>query len=405
MRSWVLDREALAARNLHEAAKLHRRSRKHRLRNELLRLIARAPVSPQRGGTNRVLIIRPDHLGDLLLTTPAIRALKKRRPDLSINVLCNDACAGLMENYDEADQVLTLPFPGFGRAGADAENAYRLALASARRLRRIGYDSAVIMRPDHWWGALLAYLAGIPQRIGYDLEGVSPFLTEARARENGHALMQNMRLMETFGVAPAAEAIRLDFPLRAADQVSIDITLADKDIPAERSVVCIHPGSGRAIKFWRNENWARVADAVAQEFDAAVAFTGTADESEMIGEIADKMETAAINVAGATTVGQLAALYRRSLLALGADSGAMHLAAAVHTPTVTLFGPADPVEFAPWGDARRHTVVTSDIACRPCRILDWGADDPEFHPCVREIGVDRVLGAARGVLGTLRGEG
>ena len=76
----------------------------------------------------------------------------------------------------------------------------------------------------------------------------------------------------------------------------------------------------------------------------------------------------------------------------------MHLAAAAHTPTVTLFGPADPVEFAPWGDPCRHAVVTSDIACRPCRILDWRDDNPAYHPCVNEITVGQVMEAASRVL-------
>jgi ADP-heptose:LPS heptosyltransferase len=75
----------------------------------------------------------------------------------------------------------------------------------------------------------------------------------------------------------------------------------------------------------------------------------------------------------------------------------MHLAAAVDAPTVTLFGPADPVEFAPWGSPKRHIVLTTDIGCRPCGVLDWSMDDPEDHPCVREIMIGDVLTAAREV--------
>jgi len=393
-----LDKEALALRNRRLAARLHRRSLKHRLRNELLRLVARAPAFSQRSRTDRVLIIRPDHLGDMLLTTPAIKALKKQRPELSIHVLCGDACAELLEAYDEVDQILTLPFPGFGRAAASAGKAYRLALVYARQLRLIGYDSAFIMRPDHWWGGLLAFLAGIPQRIGYDIEGLSPFLTDSRPRQHQHAVLQNLRLVEVFAPVPPAAAIQLEFPFRAADCDRIDSRLAEWDIPAAQPLVCIHPGAGAVSKLWRAEKWARVADAVAHDFNAAIIFTGTEQESELVSAIAAKMTTDGNSLAGATNVGQLAALYRRSLAALGPDSGAMHLAAAVHTPTVTLFGPADPIEFAPWGDARRHAIVTSTIACRPCRILDWRADDPKYHPCVRDIGVDQVLAALARVL-------
>ena len=110
------------------------------------------------------------------------------------------------------------------------------------------------------------------------------------------------------------------------------------------------------------------------------------------------MSTEAVRIAGETSVGQLAALYARSRAVLGPDSGALHLAAAVSTPTVALFGPADPAEFAPWGDRRRHEVVTAEIGCRPCRILDWRDDDLAYHPCVRDISVQQVLEAARRVL-------
>ena len=80
---------------------------------------------------------------------------------------------------------------------------------------------------------------------------------------------------------------------------------------------------------------------------------------------------------------------------LGPDSGPLHLAAAVGTPTVALFGPADPVEFGTWGSPEKHIMLWSSIGCRPCRVLDWGGDAPENHPCVREIPVGTVLDAAR----------
>lgn len=98
---------------------------------------------------------------------------------------------------------------------------------------------------------------------------------------------------------------------------------------------------------------------------------------------------------GDTRVGQLAALFSRARVVLGPDSGPLHLAAAVGAPTVALFGPADPVEFRPWGQSDKHYVLTSDIGCRPCRVLDWGDDDPANHPCVQDITLARVLDAAR----------
>ena len=394
-----MDREALARRNQRLAEIRHRPSAKQRLRNGALRLIAKAPIARQRAKSNRLLIIRPDHLGDMLLGTPAIKAIKRARPELSIHVLCGPWCAELLANYEEVERALTLPFPGFGRGGSGRGNPWKLALQSAGKLRRIGYDSAIIMRPDHWWGALVSKLAGIGQRIGYDEPGVAPFLTESRRLEHEHVVEQNLRLAEMLTAIRPGDSIRLDFPLQDDDCDFIDRQLEEWKMACEKPVICIHPGSGAPSKLWSSEKWAIVADTVAQEYDAAVVLTGTAGEAGIVLDIAARMKSSAVIFAGTTSVGQLAALYRRSMAVLGPDSGAMHVAAAVGAPTVTLFGPADPVEFAPWGDRGRHAVVTSDIACRPCRILEWRDDNPENHPCVREITVGQVLRAVRAVLG------
>ncbi len=393
-----MDRDSLAIRNQGLVQKLRQPSKMHRFRNAMLGIMAKAPAPPQSAGSNRLLIIRPDHLGDMLLTTPAIKAIKSQRPELSIHVLCGDSCADMLAHFDEIDRVLTLPFPGFQRGGAAGGNPYLLALRWARKLRRVGYGSAIIMRPDHWWGAMLAYLAGIPQRIGYSEPAVAPFLTVARALRHQHAVEQNWRLAEAFVEMPLPGEIRLDFPLQAAESKRIQGLLRERGIGPGAAIICIHPGSGASSKLWLAEKWAAVADAIAGEFDAAILFTGTAGDRTMIEDIAAKMHSSCHDLAGSTSVGELAALYRRALIALGPDSGAMHVAASVHTPTVALFGPADPTEFAPWGDGRRQAVVRAEIACSPCRVLDWRHDKRDYHPCVRDISVERVLAEARRVL-------
>ena len=161
------------------AERWHGPAVKHRLRDYCLYGMSKLPVRQQGGDHKRVLIIRPDHVGDVLLTTPAIQLLKRRQPEIEIHVLCGAASAEVLSNYSEIDLVLTLPFPGFERGAGAKTNPYLLALRSARMLRRIGYGSAVIMRPDHWWGAYLAFLAGIRERIGYDIANVKPFLSSA----------------------------------------------------------------------------------------------------------------------------------------------------------------------------------------------------------------------------------
>ena len=390
-----MDRQALAERNRRLAQARHRPARKHQLRDKLLQAVAQLPVPMQRGNPQRLLVIRPDHLGDALLSTPAIGLLKRARPDLQIHALCGPWSAELLARYPAIDEVQTLPFPAFDR-GHSAENAYLLALRWARTLRRIGFSCAIIMRHDDWWGALLAYLAGIPRRIGYSQTSVAPFLTEAHKLRHEHAVQQNLQLVAAWtGTVPLAD-IRLGLPVTDADRADIEGRLADLDLSGRR-LVCIHPGSGAASKLWRSDKWAAVADALNCSLDCTILFTGTGSESDLIAEIRAQMSQTGHSIGG-TSIGQLAALYERASLVLGPDSGALHVAAALEKPTIALFGPADPVEFAPWGDPARHIVLTADLACAPCRILDWRGDDPAYHPCVCDIEVKQVLAAASRIL-------
>lgn len=394
-----MDRESLALRNSRLAESLRRPTAKHRLRDRMLAMLARVPIRAAGAHSDRILVIRPDHLGDVLLSTPAIQAIKRSNPKLSIHALCGEWTAEVLANYPEIDRVLTIPFPGFRRSKQKAMSPWRLAVETARRLRAIGYGSAIVMRPDHWWGALVTYMAGIENRIGYDAANVSPFLTKAYPFEHRHAVEQNMRLVEGWTGEITRSNTHLCYPVKAADEDIVDQRLREWSLASQRRFICIHPGSGRMSKIWRADSWATVADELSHRYDSAIIYTGTAAESTLIANIVDKMKTDSAIIAGSTTVGQLAALYDRSLAVLGPDSGALHLAAAVDTPTVALFGPADPIEFAPWGDPDRHAVVTSGIGCRPCRILDWETDDPSYHPCVRDISAEFVLEAARRVLG------
>ncbi len=394
-----MDRESLVIRNQAMTEAFHSTPLKHQARRGLLKLASYIPIPKgRRTHSNRILVIRPDHLGDVLLTAPAIHALKDANPQLEIHALVGPWSADIMANFPEVDLVLTLPFPGFSRtAKINLRSPYQLAVSTAARLRRIGYGSAIIMRPDHWWGALVAQLAGIPNRIGYDLPDVAPYLTEAITPQHEHAVIQNVRLLSQWMGFPKTENLVNNFSVHENDRAYIKGYLSTWGINKDKPIFCIHPGTGTAVKHWTEEGWAQAADILTEQLNAQVVFTGSDKELALVQRIVSTMKQPAIIMAGDTRVGQLAALFQRARVVLGPDSGPLHLAVAVQTPTVTLFGPADPVEFGPWGSPKEHIVLISDIGCRPCRVIDWSGDDLNYHPCVREITVARVLDAARRV--------
>lgn len=382
----------------------HKTSFKQRVRRAMLVDLGRLPIPAKQSKRERFLLIRPDHLGDVLLTTPAILALRAAKPNAEIHVLAGGWSADALANYDEIDLVLTLPFPGFSRTPKNNWRApYQLATETAYLLRQIAYSDAIIFRPDHWWGAMVTKFARIPRRVGFDHPDVSPFLTNTIAREQTHAVTQNLRLIEPWTGAQNPTSATYRFPVDAPARAYMNSYLEEWGVSAKRAVIVIHPGAGTEVKRWGAEQWADVADTLSEQLDAAVVFTGGDHEMQLVRDIVAHMRASACLMVGATRVNQLAALYERAKVVLGPDSGPLHLAVAVGTPTVALFGPADPVEFGPWGSPQRHQVVTSSIACRPCRILDWSGDDLANHPCVRDITVGQVLTAARTAAQTGRG--
>ena len=383
------------------------RTARQRMRLLLLRLIPyliQPPRPRERYPFIRspsVVLIRPDHLGDLLFATPAIRALRAALPQAHIACLVGPWSRAVLRNNPHLDEVMTCPFPGFTRRPKPSPvQPYSLLWRYARWLRARRFDLAVVLRFDHWWGALLAYLAGIPRRVGYDVAEVRPFLTEAVPYVPGrHEVEQNLALVERAAGCelPMADS-PLEFHLTAEDRAFAEGFLTERGVGEGDLLICIHPGAGAPVKLWREEAWARVGDALAQRYGAKIILTGSAGERPLCEAIARRMAAEPIVAAGETTLGGLAALMARSRLVLGVDSGPLHLAVAVGAPTVHLYGPVDSRTFGPWGDPARHVVITSNMDCIPCNRLDYAPEELDEHPCVRNIPAERVLEAAERLL-------
>lgn len=352
-----------------------------------------------------IALIRPDHLGDLLFTTPAIRLLREAFPQAHITYLAGPWSKAVIENNHHIDDISLCPFPGFTRQKKRSFlEPYITLLQYARQLRHRGFDLAIVLRFDHWWGALLAYLAGIPRRVGYDVAEVRPFLTDVVPYSSGrHEVEQNLALVRRIAncelrIANCELRVAssgLEFDLTAEDEGLAEGYLAGHGVEDGDLLICIHPGAGAPVKLWRNEGWAQVADTLAQRYGAKVILTGSSEETALCRAIAERMTTQPIVAAGDTSLGGLAAIMARCQLVLGVDSGPLHLAVALGTPTVHLFGPVDSRVFGPWGDPARHIVVTSDkmMDCIPCNRLDYPSTELHQHPCVRDITVEQVLEA------------
>jgi len=362
--------------------------------------------------TPRILLVRPDHLGDLLLTTPVLHALKQNALGAHITMMVGPWSSEVVARHPDIDCILTCPFPGFQRTTQKALTPYILLFSVAKQLQQERYDLAINLRPDFWWGAALLYLARIPHRSGYALEPGKPFLTHALPFHSPeHATFSNLRLasaaLQTLGYPPLdepyiPERYPLQFTPTADEHKWVTARLHDEGIDTHTPIVVIHPGSGAAVKLWRTEGWSTCADMLTKSLTIStpvrIMLTGSKNERSMLEEIAQGMKSLPVLVTDAT-IGQLAALVAKAQLVLSVDSGPLHLAVAQGTPTVQLFGPTDPRIFGPWGRRERHIVLASTHRCPSCPTIPCGRLDipPEAlvdHPCVRLITEQQVLAAA-----------
>jgi ADP-heptose:LPS heptosyltransferase len=372
----------------------------------LRRLAPRADFSTS--APPSILVIRPDHLGDVLLTRPAIERLASSLPGARITVAVGPwgrPALGASPEYE----VLEWPFPGFSRMPEGRVRPYVLVLKYGLALRRSGqYQLALIMRPDHWWGALLAEVAGIPVRVGYRTPETAPFLTDGLANVPGrHAVEESLTLagaaiararaatVPDTGVTPALSRVSTE-----ADERSLDDLLRHAGVGREPLIV-VHPGSGSPLKSWPIDRFVQVGAALAAAKGARLVVTGSANEELLARALCAALPKGTVNLAGRLTWPVLEALLHRACLVVGVDSGPLHLAVAAGTPSVALFGPADPLQFGPWDSPAVHRVVAGNLPCVPCRRLDVCRLEPggtEPPPCMRAISPGAVVVAARAAL-------
>lgn len=374
------------------------------------RLLARAPGAgraqalgspPELPRDPRVLLIRPDHLGDLLLSGPALARLRAAWPGARITWLVGPWSAPLAERLPGADAVETLDFPWFNRKPKGAPWRPYLRLLRASRRLRGRFDLAIVLREDDGWGAWLAALAGIPLRVAHDRPGPRPFATHLLPAERcpQHAAAGALALVAA--LAGGGEE-RWDF---RRDPLVLRLRDEDREAAARLLAplgegggalgpgpIAIHPGSGSALKRWPSAAWGELIRALAAPGETVV-LTGGPDERALTAAIAAGARRPVLDLAGRTELGALAALLARCRLVLGPDSGPLHLAVALGRPSVHLFGPAAAERFGPWGDPGRHRVLAAGLPCAPCGRLDW--PDPGDHPCLRLIEPARVIAAAR----------
>ena len=334
----------------------------------------------------RILIRGVNWIGDAVMTTPAIGAVREQFPAAEITLLANPLVAELFSPHDWVDRVVV-----FDRKGRHHGIGGRIRLAAELRQQR--FDLAVIL-PNSFDSALVPWLAGIPHRLGKRSDGRGWLLTHRYSATNEtpgrHEVRYYIDLLAHFGISGRATAPYLvTTPAEDADAAAL---LAAHGIEGGNFVLGINPGATfGSAKRWYPERFAQVARRLAAEWKARVVIFGGPDETGIAAEIEQHMAGTCLNLAGRTTVRNLMALIRRCDFFITNDSGPMHIAAAFGIPLVAIFGPTDHTGTAPYSD--RAVVVRKEIDCAPCKLRECPSD----HRCMTMVTADDVVAAAMGL--------
>ena len=344
----------------------------------------------------RLLLIRLDNLGDVLMATPAIAALRAGLPDARIALLASPSGAAAAPYLSDIDEAIVFAAPWVKPDGAaddaspgHAEHELIARLAAAR------FDAGVIFTTctqSALPAALLCRLAGIPLRLAHCRENpyglLSDWAVERDAVGDGmrHEVERQLDLVASVGFA--ARDRRLRFAVPAGARQAVRNRLANAGVDTTRPCVVVHPGASAESRRYPAALFGVAADRIAHATGAAIVLTGGAAERPLIDELRAAMNEPAISLAGQLDLGELAALIESAGVLVANNSGPAHLAAALGTPVVDLYALTNP-QHTPWLVPAR--VLNHPVPCRNC----LKSRCPEgHHDCLRRVEPQTVAAAA-----------
>ncbi|MFH1798654.1 MAG: lipopolysaccharide heptosyltransferase II [Candidatus Omnitrophota bacterium] len=337
----------------------------------------------------RILITRTDRLGDVVLSTPVIRLMRRKYPNAYIAFMVRPENQDVIINNPHLDEVIVYD-------KREMDKSFRNTLRFSLGLRKKKFDTAIALHPTNRVH-IMFFLAGIPVRIGYDRK--VPFLLTKRILHDKHEGAKHeidyiFDFLQQAGF-DVREADRMPYMAPShQDKESVGQIL--KEVGIKGDIIALHAGASCASKRWPCERFARVADILAEKYKACIALVGARDTLEYSDLVVSKSRGKIIDLTGRLKVGELAEFLSRCKLFVSNDSGPVHVASAVGTPVVVIFGRRDPglspKRWEPLG--RKNTVIHKDAGCDVCLAHDCEKD----FMCLKMVTVDDVVEAAEKLL-------
>jgi ADP-heptose:LPS heptosyltransferase len=368
------------------------------------RLFARRQEPPTE--PREVLVLRLDRIGDVIMSLPALALLRAELPAARIRLAVGRWSQEIAKSAP-VDELLVWSAPWVGRSDEGAESfGALLRKAGALRSRRL--DLALDLQGDVR-ASLLLWRSGARRRIGYANTGGRYLLSDVvPLDETVSWVEQNRRAVAIALGRPAAAAAPLIDLLTEDDRGFARRLLATLGLEERRPLVGIHPSGGRRIKQWPAARWAEVAARLQRDFRATILITGTAGDAALARELQKDLPSRAIDLTGKLSLRETLALVERLDLFLSPDTGTMHMACAVGTPSVSVFGPSDPQRYFSGGSGAsgsRHVVVRAELWCAPCNLIRKPPQECAHAPapeCLELVSVDAVSREAARLLAATR---
>lgn len=348
----------------------------------------------------RILIARPDHLGDVILTLPAAAALRAAIPNAHISFLVNTRLGDVARRCPEIDETYTVTFP---QLTAPPDPTGWTAIVNRNVSKLSGrFDLIIIARPEDPWSGELAAAASIPIRVGYATANTEPFLTLALPfYEQGHVVIQTLDLVKaaadclgvTIGDYSDSFISGSFVPTTTEEAIADEVILEAPQAGA--NPIVFQPGSGWPLKNWVPERWGHLARMVRERWGIIPLVPGGPGEGSLVDSVVQASEGCAYGLAERLSVGALAALYKRASLVIALDSGPLHLAIMVGAPVVGVYTALDPVKWGPWSPPHKYRVISVPLSCSPCDcIYDPPCGVPIEPACSTGITTEMIISAA-----------
>lgn len=352
-------------------------------------------MTPDWDSATRILCVRLDSLGDVLMCTPAMRAVRDALPGRAITLLTSTAGARASPFIPEVDAVLAYQAPWMKSSDMRAPAS---DIGFAQQLSEAGFDAAIIFTSysqSPLPAAMLCYLAGIPLRLAHCHENPYQLLTDwlpdpEPDRVIRHEVRRQLDLVARIGCE--ARSTRMSFRLRDEDIAAVRERLAGLGIGENERWLLMHPGASAPSRRYPPRHWADAIRRVSHELGIQIVLTGGADEVKLVDDIRESCGVAVHSLAGQLSLGELGAALKLATAVVANNTGPAHIAAAVGTPLVDLYAMTNP-QHTPW--QVRNRLLYHDVPCRFCMksVCPQGHND-----CLTKIAPQRVVEALQSLL-------